>query len=215
MNIYYTGIGSRKTPPEILTDMKIIAYALARSGFILRSGAADGADSAFEAGCDTARGDKQIFLPWDGFNGKKANGATIFSDPSQLAMQMAEKLHPAWGKLTDGGRKLHARNCHQICGPKLTERSEFSRFIVCWTPGTGGTEQALRLARQLTIPIINLEKTKGHATLLSVFKTIAGPIMNSRPAWMEVGDEDWDNCRLGDQDEIPKNISPSLVSGAE
>ena len=40
MEKIYTGIGARKTPPSILTDMVDLAYYLARNDYILRSGGA-------------------------------------------------------------------------------------------------------------------------------------------------------------------------------
>ena len=45
---YYTGIGSRETPKDIMQLMSKLAYKLASEGYILRSGAAQGADTAFE-----------------------------------------------------------------------------------------------------------------------------------------------------------------------
>ena len=44
MTMFYTGNGARDTKPEILQTMRRIA----QGGWILRSGAARGADSAFE-----------------------------------------------------------------------------------------------------------------------------------------------------------------------
>jgi predicted Rossmann fold nucleotide-binding protein DprA/Smf involved in DNA uptake len=49
-NKKYAGIGSRSTPPEVITVMEEIAQRLAENGWLLRSGAADGADSSFERG---------------------------------------------------------------------------------------------------------------------------------------------------------------------
>lgn len=46
----YTGIGSRETPYEIQDLMKRIAFKLAENGWLLRSGGAEGADTAFENG---------------------------------------------------------------------------------------------------------------------------------------------------------------------
>ena len=46
---YYTGIGSRKTPENILKKFKDIATFLETKQYILRSGGAEGADSAFES----------------------------------------------------------------------------------------------------------------------------------------------------------------------
>lgn len=56
----YTGIGSRETPPEIQEIMTNYARKLDKLGFILRSGGAMGADTAFEKGSTN----KEIYLPW-------------------------------------------------------------------------------------------------------------------------------------------------------
>lgn len=45
--MFYTGIGSRQTPPEILKMMTKIATQLESKGWVLRSGGAEGADEAF------------------------------------------------------------------------------------------------------------------------------------------------------------------------
>lgn len=55
---YYAGIGSRKSPQDILKFMVKIAKSLSDS-YILRSGGAVGADKAFEYGAK----DKEIFRP--------------------------------------------------------------------------------------------------------------------------------------------------------
>lgn len=144
---YYAGIGSRETPSAICAAMVRIASELASSGFILRSGAADGADAAFELGASA----KEIYLPWLGFNGHKS---TLL--PSKEAFIMAEKFHPAWHKCSSAARKLHARNCHQVLGKDLNTPSE---FIICWTKdaaGGGGTGQAIRIAKAHNIPVYDL-----------------------------------------------------------
>ena len=71
--IYYAGIGSRSTPDNVLGIMEKLGIVLAKKGFILRSGGADGADKAFEKGCDLASGQKEIYLPWKGFNGNNSS----------------------------------------------------------------------------------------------------------------------------------------------
>ncbi len=50
MSKYYAGIGSRKTPPEMMSLMTDLAARLEEQGWILRSGGAIGADSAFQLG---------------------------------------------------------------------------------------------------------------------------------------------------------------------
>ena len=56
MEIYYSGIGSRTAPKDVLVMMEKIGRILAQKGFILRSGAAEGCDTAIEKGCDSVNG---------------------------------------------------------------------------------------------------------------------------------------------------------------
>jgi len=146
---YYAGIGSRKTPEDILDIMTEIGSYMVKKGYALRSGAADGADAAFEKGCDLVNGRKEIFLPWRGFNRSNSELYNI----SQEAFDLAKKHHPNWVMLRHSAEKLHARNSHQLLGQDMKTPV---KFVVCWTNGTGGTEQALRIARYLEIPIVNL-----------------------------------------------------------
>lgn len=144
----YTGIGSRETPNDVLYSMTLIAEFLKENKFILRSGGADGADTAFEEGAGTL---KQIFIPWKGFNNRNSQ----FDKVSIEALNMAKDLHPAWLKLSQGAQKLHGRNCYQILGSDLNKPSS---FVICYTKGgkgTGGTGQALRLAKKLGIKIFD------------------------------------------------------------
>jgi len=146
-NRFYTGIGSRQTPSEYIKYFEELGYYLSRLGFILRSGGADGADTAFEDGCGD--GEKEIYLPWPGFNGNDS----LLNTPSKDAFDIASKFHPYWIGLKQAVQKLHARNSHQILGQDLDSAS---LFVICWTnPNHGGTNQALRIARKYDIPIYN------------------------------------------------------------
>lgn len=145
---YYAGIGSRETPTELKDTIKTIVEYLDKKGYILRSGGAPGADSFFEEHTEN----KEIFLPWRGFNG---NTSTLFN-PTPESLNLAQKYHPNWGRLSFGAKKLMARNCHQVLGLDLKTPV---KFIVCWTKdgkATGGTGQALRMAEDLKIPVYNL-----------------------------------------------------------
>lgn len=159
---YFTGVGSRETPDDVLTVMEGLAFMLARSGWVLRSGGADGADAAFERGAmrgmhpESLEPWPQIFLPWRGFNDRPVG--PDFFPPQPAAFVVAERHHPAWGLLTRGGRMLHARNVHQVIGPDVLSASP-STFLVCWTPGgrgSGGTGQAIRLANTYGVPVFDL-----------------------------------------------------------
>lgn len=146
----YTGVGSRETPNHILVLFEEIAEKLAKD-YILRSGGADGADTAFETGCDKGKGKKEIFLPWAGFNKNRSPFNTV----SAKAIKMAKEVHPAWEKVTEWAQKLHGRNVYQVLGYQLKEPSN---FLICWTQGgkrVGGTSTAISIAEKNGITIYN------------------------------------------------------------
>jgi hypothetical protein len=148
MRKYYAGIGSRQTPESFRTIIGEFATALNRKGYVLRSGGATGADSMFEEFAD----EKEIFLPWPGYNG---NTSTLVSAPEE-AYEMARKYHPVYDTLGQGAKHMMARNCMQILGADLKTPVD---FVICWTKdgkASGGTGQAIRLANDLGIPVYNL-----------------------------------------------------------
>lgn len=161
--IYYAGIGSRETPDHELSLMYEFAREASRLGVGLRSGAAPGADEQFEKGCDTVAGDKQIFVPWNGFQ-KKYEGPGIYL-PLAESGDLAAKVHPYYRTMKAPNKLLISRNMHQILGPDLTEPSS---FVVCWTSDgceshttyspekTGGTGSAIAIASLQKIPVFNL-----------------------------------------------------------
>lgn len=153
----YAGIGSRETPPEVCAEFRALASTLATAEMCLRSGGADGADTAFEEGCDAAMGRKAIFIPWSGFNGRwpdpTSDRTTVVGTATVEAFRLAASHHPSWDRLTPGARRLHARNGHQVLGLNLDDPVA---FVICWTVegrGKGGTGQALRIAKSRGIPI--------------------------------------------------------------
>ena len=151
-NKYYAGIGSRKTPDNILRLMTEIAVKLSEDEWILRSGAADGADTAFHKGAT----DADIFLPWKHFNDSDSE----LYEVAEEAFELAKNHHPAWDNLGLGAKSLLARNIHQILGRDIGNDSP-SRFVICWTPGgkiAGGTGLAIRVAQTYNVPVYNLAK---------------------------------------------------------
>jgi hypothetical protein len=148
--MFYTGVGARATPVNILNLMTRIAIKLNGAGFWLRSGGAIGADTAFELG---AVDKKQIFY---------ARQATV------QAMQIAANFHPAWNRCSPFAKKLHGRNAFQVLGHDLNSPSQ---FLICWTPDgcithasrsytTGGTGTAISIASAHKIPVHNLAITQ-------------------------------------------------------
>jgi hypothetical protein len=138
----YAGIGSRETPWETLEKMTKIATYLEKHKWVLRSGGAQGADQAFEAGLHNGK-NAQIFLPRDDL----PLWTNIFTD----------HFHPAPDRLKPYSRQLMNRNAMQILGEDGNTPVE---MVVCWTKdgkASGGTGQAIRIAEYYDIPIFNLK----------------------------------------------------------
>ncbi len=158
--MFYTGIGSRETPTNVLAQMTYLAKLLAEYRYTLRSGGADGADTAFENGSTL----KEIYLPWPKFNDNKSH---LFS-PTQEAFEIAKTIHPVWDKLSIGAQKLHARNIHQVLGKDLKTPSE---FLVCWTKNgkeSGGTATAIKLTKLHNIPVYNLFNPDAYKQIIQL-----------------------------------------------
>lgn len=171
--IIYAGIGSRKTPKDVLRVMDLFAMAVGPHT-ILRTGGAEGADEHFEFGATLGYGEIELYVPWEGFRGR--DWGTL---PTQAAFEVAEFYHPAWHALGSGARRLQARNSHQILGPLLDDPSG---LVVCWTPDasegltsrrTGGTGQALRIAFDYGIEIKNLANPDHLADIEAVIADAA------------------------------------------
>jgi len=142
----YAGIGSRETPENVLVAMTKAAGRLAALGYTLQSGAAGGADTAFEAGAGAS---KQIFTTRDATDTTRA---------------IAKEIHPNPAALKPYPLNLMARNTNQIFGENLDSPVD---FVLAWTPDgaessadrsikTGGTGQAIDMASRKGIPVINM-----------------------------------------------------------
>jgi hypothetical protein len=160
--MYYAGIGSRGIDYATRLMLNLIGREMANAGWTLRSGGAPGADQAFEEGCNAVAGDKEIYLPWKGFE----NNLSSYYPPTSAAYDVGKKYHPQWKNLSESMRNLMARNSHQVLGWNIGS-TPASDVVICWTadgsegettPNTGGTGQAIRIAHDLNIPIINLKK---------------------------------------------------------
>lgn len=161
-NLIYAGIGSRKTPPQYCRVMTDIARQLSPTGWLLRSGAAAGADLAFERGAVH----KQIHLPWDGYNNTRENGVThIVPRPSVEIADVASRYHPAWERLTDTVKLLMCRNTTIVLG---TDLASHAKMVVCWTEGgklLGGTAHGIKIAHAFDIPVFNIALVEDQVKL--------------------------------------------------
>jgi hypothetical protein len=173
--IRYAGVGSRETPSKALEALRSIGMRFGALGYTLRSGGAEGADSAFESGCDEVSGLKEIWLPWKNFNGRRSNLL-----PDNRHYELAATVHPYWDNLSRGATALHARNVGQILGSNVSTPVD---FVVCYTEDgseseaevgkkTGGTGTAIRLASRHGVPVFNLGKEDALERLEVFLKTL-------------------------------------------
>jgi len=159
---YYAGIGSRKAPKSILSWCKLLAKELAREGYTLRTGGAEGCDTAFLEGAFAVDPSLvELYLPWPGFTSNLRSGCKVFKNPKHGAFEIAGRVwkhrgRDNWDSVKKSVKSLMARNVHQILGKSLDLPV---KFVICWTPegkDVGGTAQALALARIHDIPIFNI-----------------------------------------------------------
>lgn len=170
---FWTGVGSRETPDSILLLMTFIARTLTDLGWVMRSGGAGGADSAFYAGCleskNFPRATPEVYLSWNGMtNGKEK----LYHDPAKglfdaqrystwdQANAIALATRGSFEGLGRGGIAHHTRNVFQVLGVDLQTPAA---FLICWAIPVGktgkvkgGTNTAVKLALANGIKVINL-----------------------------------------------------------
>ena len=166
----YSGIGSRQTPAPLLVKMSYIAKRLEHQLFILYTGGAEGADTAFLAGTQFFK----VFLPSRIYSIRTANRQDIIDcttlDNWSDALKTVDKYHPAPQYLSPFAKKLMARNSYCILREDLQSPVD---FVLTWTPNCaliGGTAQGLRIAIDYNIPIFNLADPETYDDVLRVLK---------------------------------------------
>lgn len=172
----YTGVGARSTPKEMLDIIQNVASVLGKQGWVLRSGGANGADSAFETGCDAVQGSKKIYIPWSGFNNYIPDGMSVMTlDQGNRdgAIDIIKDVHPAFNRLSRGALALHARNVYQVMGIYLDSPSQ---FLLCYAPTdkdgvpTGGTRTAWVVAQMFGVPRFNLNNEQDYERITKFIK---------------------------------------------
>jgi len=152
---FYTGVGSRDAPRDVLIYMTKVARFLETKGFKLRTGDARGSDTAFSNGVSDPD-NKDLFYP---------------RHATPESMKIASEIHPAWKRCGPRAQRLHGRNVFQVLGLKLDVPS---KFVVCWAPvqRLGGTRTAMVLAEKHGIPVYNLSTPQGRTAFKLLLDTL-------------------------------------------
>lgn len=170
----FAGVGSRKTPDDVLEIMRRLSHCLYDKGWMGQSGDADKADTAFHEGAMRSSRYPELgfaaYLAWNGYE-KKSTGERRFDDPTlglydasmfenwEAARDIAYNAREGFDGLDRGGIALHTRNAYQALSPSLMDPVQ---RMFCWAkPVTngkvdGGTNTAVQLARMYSIPLTNL-----------------------------------------------------------
>ena len=163
-----TIIGSRETPECVLDFMKDVAEWCASNSIIVRSGKAEGADAAAIYGCMeaynryTLNAEPEMYVPWPNFgNHSMTQRWDSVQGSNAKAYRIAESIHPAWQRCSQGAQKLHTRNVCQILGKTLDKPSD---LVLHWCKEragkpTGGTATAVNLAVKYKCTTLNLLNT--------------------------------------------------------
>jgi len=173
----YAGVGSRRTPPDVLEAMADIAQTLGDAGTALSTGGADGADKAFETGALRTDAPITVHAPWPGYNGYRpgrdpetdidiVHPKSTESVQGRTYAELAREHHPYWQRCSRGARALFLRNVSILAGARHDDGGTLPvRAVVAYTPNglpvgreAGGTGHTLRTAASLDIPCVNLSR---------------------------------------------------------
>ena len=148
-------IGTRKLSPkhpQYALYMECVEWAVGL-GYVVTTGAALGADQVAAKRAVDLGGRVELYLPWPsyekGFVGGLPREQVTVSRYNPKWESSVDKYHPAPERLSQGARKLHARNYGIV---------EQAAFVVGIpeTPGSGGTGQGLRIGKGLFKPCFDL-----------------------------------------------------------
>lgn len=152
--LYYAGIGSRNISPVVSQLMTDVAGVLETQGIVLRSGGAEGSDTAFEKGVVDPN-NKVIYVAY-----KKKTIPHGVVPPLEHFEHLAEQCHNHWHNCNEWARKLLTRNMSQILGHDPQNYIP-STFVLAYTQNgqyIGGTATAMRCADMFNVPIFNFGK---------------------------------------------------------
>lgn len=168
----FTCVGSRSTPEDIIEIMKHTGRAIAKKGWVVRTGDAEGADKAFRLGTNIEGGFLEVYTPQE--SSHISYHTWKYDQTEEVSMKLWNEFanrsdRPRWDNMKKYTRNLMTRNVCQVMGYNLETASN---CLICWTPDgvtegknttgeTGGTGHAIRVASHFGVPVRNLAN-QGH-----------------------------------------------------
>ncbi len=161
-------IGSREVSPKTAQILELVGHEIARRGWFVVTGNADGADSKFAAGANKVNPTQvKLFLPWSSYNKNYLKpGNLVEPNPKKEWEELARKNHPIYDNLTQGAQKLMLRNAGIIldCDCVLAVLNHKKK-------GMGGTGAGWRMSEELGKPRLDLAMVEiGSPTFDEIFK---------------------------------------------
>ena len=146
---YYAGIGDKKLPPQLPQIIQKVAKGMHGDGYCLRNNGMDGAEREFMRGVS----DKQLILPWDGFNGLKSQ----YNEAPEAATQVAYNHVNLFGDMSHSKQKIMLAKIQTILG---VDCKTPVNIVVCYSFDElyGESAQMISLAKAYQIEIVNLSK---------------------------------------------------------
>lgn len=159
------GIGTRDLADAQIDIVEKLGEWIVRCGHELHSGNAQGSDQAFARGGNRVDPTKvHLHLPWLSYERQAivlGNHVDILASLDwriqSRYLDFAAQHHPAWERVSKGGRMLHARNGRIIYPDLLLNRPV--DLVIAWPSGKiggGGTGQGMRMAEAGRIPLLDL-----------------------------------------------------------
>jgi hypothetical protein len=150
-------IGSRVITDEQRQLFFDVGAYIAKQGWLVSSGNADGADAAFAAGANSVKPESVIvYLPWKKYNPHNLHPQNqVLADPKKEWMDLAAPFHHCWDQLSYGAKKMMARNYGIVYrADKTLALLNYSR------PGYGGTGHGWAVSGHLGIPRLDMNDKK-------------------------------------------------------
>lgn len=151
-------VGRRDLSERTAELLHRIGQQLAAQGRTIVSGNATGSDQAYAAGANAVKPTLvELWLPWPGFERTAiVIGNVVRICEQARCFEIAAAHHPAWDRLSQGARRLFARNVGIVEGADIVLALPNHQ-----KPGGGGTGHAMRLARAMEKRVVDLATEEG------------------------------------------------------